>query len=134
MANQAVQQKETQDVERVERTRSGRTFLPATDIVETENEIILYTDMPGVDEKSVDITLENGLLTIQGNVAVSEDNEDLESVYTEFQVGDYYRSFTLSDEIDREKIQAKLKDGVLKLVLPKAETVKARKITVEAGE
>ena len=134
MANQAVQQKETQDVERVERTRSGRTFLPATDIVETENEIILYTDMPGVDEKSVDITLENRLLTIQGNVAVSEDNEDLESVYTEFQVGDYYRSFTLSDEIDREKIQAKLKDGVLKLVLPKAETVKARKITVEAGE
>lgn len=133
MANQAVQQKETQEIERVERTRSGRTFLPATDIVETENEIILYSDMPGVDEKSLDITLENRLLTIQGNVATSEE-DNLEPVYTEFQVGDYYRSFTLSDDIDREKIQAKLKDGVLKLVLPKAETVKARKITVQAGE
>ncbi|HDQ44971.1 MAG TPA: Hsp20/alpha crystallin family protein [bacterium] len=133
MAEKAVQKMESQEVERVERTRSGRTFLPPTDIIETESEIILLADMPGVDEKTVDIILENKLLTIQGNVETRDDN-NLQTVYAEFESGDYYRAFTLSDDIDRERIQAKLKNGVLKLVLPKAETAKSRKIAVHTGE
>jgi HSP20 family molecular chaperone IbpA len=87
--------------------------------------------MPGVDEKSVDITLEKDLLTICGHVT-EETPENHRLVISEYGTGDYQRTFTLSNEIDREKIQASVKDGVLKLLLPKAETARTRKIPVMA--
>jgi len=89
--------------------------------------------MPGVDEKSVDINLEKNILSIYGKVDLSTP-DDVRLVYSEYGIGDYQRSFTLSGEIDKDKIKATLKNGVLKLILPKAEPLKAKKITVEAGE
>lgn len=127
-----LQKQESQAIHEPERTRSGKAFVPATDIIETDEAIILLSDMPGVHEKAVDITLENNLLTIQGCVN-QEQSKDRQLVYSEYEVGDYYRSFTLSDTVDRDGITAELKNGVLKLTLLKAEKAKARQIKVNVG-
>jgi len=115
---------------KVERTSSRPVFVPPTDIYETEDSIVLLADMPGVDEKSVDIRLEKGALTIMGQVE-PEEYEDARPQYVEYRVGDYERAFTLSDEVDSEGISASLKDGVLRLELKKKEEVKPRRITVK---
>ena len=126
----SVQKKESENVNKTERTRSGKVFTPATDIVETPDHIILSVDMPGVDEKNIHITLENNVLTIRGDVIQdSPDNYNL--LYSEYDNGDYYRSFTLSNKIDRDKIEAKYKNGVLRLYLPKAEELKPRQIKIK---
>jgi HSP20 family molecular chaperone IbpA len=88
--------------------------------------------MPGVDENSVDITLEKNILTINGYVE-AETPENYSLAYAEYEVGDYQRSFTLSNQIDFEKIEAAVQQGVLRLRLPKAGPAKARKITVKAA-
>lgn len=126
-----IQKKEAELDKGVERTRNTRVFTPAVDIIEKNNDLVLMADMPGVDEKSIDITLEKNLLTIFGRVE-PEIPANHRLVYSEYGVGDYQRTFTLSDEIDREHIRASVKDGVLKLVLPKAEKVKMKKIAVAA--
>ena len=115
----------------VERTSPRRLYSPAVDIVEKEGDIILFADMPGVDENSVDITVEKDLLTIQGTVE-PDIREGHRLALSEYGIGDYRRTFTLSNEIDREHIQANIKDGVLRLTLPKAEEAKTRKIAVSA--
>lgn len=130
-ANKEVQKKEAQAPEGVERTRDRRVFVPTVDILERNEDILLIADMPGVDEKSVDITLEKNLLTITGYVE-PEVPDKHKLVYAEYSVGDYQRTFTLSDEIDKEKIQATVRNGVLRLMLPKAETAKVKKIAVKA--
>jgi HSP20 family molecular chaperone IbpA len=116
----------------VERTRSQRVYIPRTGIYEVEDAILLVANLPGVDENSVDITLEKNLLTIKGYVGAYAP-EGYSLAYAEYEVGDYERSFTLSDEIDRENIEAEVRDGVLHLRLPKAEPVMAKKIAVKAG-
>jgi HSP20 family molecular chaperone IbpA len=113
----------------IERTRARRVYTPNVDILEEKNEIVLLADMPGVDENSVDLTLEKDLLTIHGNTA-SQIPENHRLVVSEYGVGDYERTFTISDEIAKDKIHASVKDGVLKLVLPKAEKAKTKKIPV----
>jgi HSP20 family molecular chaperone IbpA len=125
--------KESESTDVVEKTRSARIYKPNVDIVERDGDIVLTADMPGVDEKSVDINLEKNILSIYGKVDLSTP-DDVRLVYSEYGIGDYQRSFTLSGEIDKDKIKATLKNGVLKLILPKAEPLKAKKITVEAGE
>ncbi len=115
-----------------ERTKPRRVFKPDVDIVERKDDTVLTTDMPGVDEHSLDITLENNIITIKGAV----DPKILEGyrlAYGEYEVGDYERAFTLSDEVDKDRIQASIKNGVLKLVLPKAAIAKTRKIAVTAA-
>lgn len=115
-----------------ERTRARRTFIPRVDIYETNADLVLMADMPGVDKESVDITLEKNVLTITGNVELAQpDNYDL--AYAEYEVGDYQRSFTLSSEIDREKIEAVVQNGVLRLRLPKVGQARAKKIAVKAA-
>lgn len=109
--------------------KNRKIYAPAVDIFETANNILVIADMPGVDEKSVDITIEKNLLTIHGMID-STIHDNLELAYSEYGVGDYHRAFSLSDEIDRSKIKATVKDGVLKLIMPKSETVKTRKIEV----
>jgi len=126
-----IQKKETQLKEGVERTRAKKLYAPAVDIIEGKDDIVVIADMPGVDEKSVDVTLEKETLTIYGKVE-PEIPENHRLSYSEYGVGDYQRAFTLSDEINREKIQATVKNGVLKLILPKAESVKTRKIPIKA--
>ena len=115
-----------------ESTRPGRVFVPAVDILENEEEILILADMPGVTSKSVDIDLRESVLTIQGRISPVEGEKEV-TVYREFDWGDYLRQFTLSDAIDQEKITAKMNLGVLRLTLPKAEKRKPQKIQVTAG-
>jgi HSP20 family protein len=127
-----VEKTEAQTPERVERTRHARTFSPRVDIYEDKNEIYLIADIPGASEEDVDITLEKNVLTLRADVEATPVKEH-SLAYAEYDVGDYERSFTLSDEIDRDKISATVKGGVLHVTLPKAAVVKERKITVKAG-
>jgi HSP20 family protein len=121
----------TENATATERIRNIKTFVPHVDIYETKDALFLSADMPGVDEKSVDVELEKNILTITGRVTI-EETKDKSIVYSEYEVGDYERTFTLSDEIDRERIYAIVKNGVLRLELPKTEKVKPKKIAVKA--
>ena len=115
-----------------ERTRDRLAFVPRADIYETEEAITVVADMPGVDENSLDITLENNVLSIDGYVE-SFRPEGYSLTYAEYRVGDYQRAFTLSDQIDRDGIEAVVKDGVLRLHLPKITEARKRKIAITAG-
>lgn len=115
-----------------ERTRDRPAFVPRADIYETDEAIYVVADMPGVDESSLDITLEKGVLSLNGTVE-PEAPEGYSLAYAEYRVGDYTRSFSLSNEIDQGAIEATLKDGVLRLTLPKVTEAQARKIAVKAG-
>ena len=102
-------------------------FLPPADIYETNDAIVVMAEMPGVGPDGVDITLERRVLTLRGRSAANE-HTGYQRVYNEYADGDYERVFTLSEAIDRDKIEATLRDGVLHLVLPKAELARARRI------
>ncbi|MCE5212898.1 MAG: Hsp20/alpha crystallin family protein, partial [Deltaproteobacteria bacterium] len=115
----------TQSAVATEKIRNVKTFVPRVDIYETKEALFLIADMPGVDEKTVDVELEKNILTISGRVENGK-VKDYSLVFSEYEVGDYERTFTLSDEIDREKIKATVKQGVLRLELPKAEKVKPK--------
>jgi HSP20 family protein len=132
MANndKQLEKQEARNLQSVERTRWGKVFSPAIDIIETGNELKLYADMPGVDQKSIDIMIDQGVLTVQGNVDTTP-IEGYELEYQEYDIGDFHRSFTLSDTVSQENISAVLKNGVLELVLPKAEKAKPKKIEVK---
>lgn len=123
-------EKQQAQMELAETTRSGKTFIPRADIYESGNQITVLADMPGVDENHVDITLEKNVLTIHGHVEPINP-EGYTLAYAEFLIGDYHRAFTLSNEIDRELIDASVKNGVLKLTLPKSKEAAPRKITVK---
>jgi HSP20 family molecular chaperone IbpA len=121
----------TQNTTVTERIRNVKTFVPRVDIYETKEALFLIADMPGVDEKTVDVELEKNILTISGRVENGK-VKDHSLVFSEYEVGDYERSFTVSDAIDREKIKAMVNQGVLRLELPKAEKVKPKKIAINA--
>jgi HSP20 family protein len=114
-----------------ESTRNVPVFIPAVDIYESENELTLLADMPGVPIEAVDIDLNNDQLTIRG--CANCDNGEGRNLLREYETGEYYRQFRLSNAIDRSRIEASMKDGILKVVLPKAEALKPRKITVNAS-
>ena len=122
----------TQNTTATERIRNVKTFVPRVDIYEAKEALFLIADMPGVDDKTVDVELEKNILTISGRIENGK-FKDHTLVFSEYEVGDYERSFTLSDEIDREKIKATVKQGVLRLELPKAEKVKPKKIAIQAA-
>jgi HSP20 family protein len=115
-----------------ERTKTTKVYVPRADIYETKDSIVLVVDMPGVDEKAADITLEKNVLTINGAVEPLTFNGH-SVAYAEYDMGDYQRAFTISNEVDRNRIEAKVKNGVLRVILHKAEQVKARKITIKAA-
>ena len=125
---------EKQEVEETgaERTRDRLAFVPRADIYETEEAITVVTDMPGVDETTLDITLEDNVLSINGYVEPMEP-EGYSLAYAEYRVGDYQRAFTLSNQIDRDGIEAVIKDGVLRLYLPKITEARKRKIDIKTG-
>lgn len=113
--------------ESAQRVAPRPVFLPPADIYETKDTIVVMAEMPGVPPDGVDITLERRVLTIRGRSA-SNEHGGYQRVYNEYADGDYERVFTLSENIDREKIEATLRDGVLHLTLPKAEAARARRI------
>ncbi len=116
----------------VERTRNNPVFTPNVDILEQTDTLLITADMPGVDEKSIDITIEEGVLTLRGSVELPEHkNESL--LYHEYHVGSFERSFRLNQEIDVDKVEASVKNGVLTVVLPKSEKAKPKVIQVKAG-
>jgi len=132
MTDQELAVKDKKEVTREEPTRPGRAYQPEVDIFETTEGLWLWADMPGVDDKSISVDLADGVLTIEGGVAL-DDYKDLTPVYTEYNVGNYTRRFAISSDIDAEKIEARVRNGVLELKLPKAEKAKPRKIAVSAG-
>lgn len=113
-----------------ERTRNGTTYTPRFDIVETDDELVLYGDLPGVAKDDLDVRFENGELTVQAKVASR--HAEHEFLYGEYGIGDFHRSFSISQTIDAEKISAELHNGVLTLHLPKVETAKPRRIAVKS--
>jgi HSP20 family protein len=132
MAEKEMQKREASSPVETERTQARKVFIPRVDICETKDAIVLLADMPGVDEKSIDITLEKSVLTLLGRVE-PDTYEGYRAAYVEYDAGDYERAFTLSDEIDRDRIDASVKNGVLRLTLPKAEPVKLKKINVKSA-
>ena len=113
-----------------EQTRPGMVFTPAVDILETDKEITLLADMPGVKAEGLNIDLRENTLTLDGDVK-SPQGSDETDVLREYRVGKYYRQFTLSQVIDQGKIGAEMKDGVLRLRLHKVEAATPRKISVK---
>ena len=130
MSPQELQVQQKREVEKKqESTIPARVYLPVTDILETDAALVLALEMPGVDRERVNVELLGGVLTIQGQIDFAK-YQGLSPVYTEYNVGNYARSFELSSDIDRDRIKAELTDGVVMLTLPKAERAKPRKITV----
>src|SRR2546428_3009417 len=120
MASQELTTHEKQELKQGEQTRPGRTYIPDVDIYETTDSLWLWADMPGVDENSLEVHVADGVLSLEGRVALQE-YDSLSPVYTEYNVGNYARRFSLSDAIDIERIKARMTNGVLELELPKAE-------------
>ena len=112
-----------------EQTVPGKFYVPYTDIHETGEALVVTMEMPGVEKKNVEVGLEKNVLSVEGRVDFAP-YEDFEPLYTEYNVGHFRRSFTISSEIDREKIAAAIDDGVLTLHLPKAAEQVARTIAV----
>lgn len=126
-----MQKKEAEKADLVERTRAAKIYNPDVDIMEGKDRIVVIADMPGVDENSIDITLDENVLTIYGKVDWKAP-EKMKLTHAEYGIGDYQRIFTISGEINREKIEANVKDGVLRLTMPKNDAPKMRKIAVQA--
>ncbi len=131
MARELAKKQREGDGAVAERTRNAATYTPRFDIVETEGELLLYGDLPGVSKDNLAIDFENDNLSIEGKVEPRHAGHDF--VYGEYGIGDFHRSFTITEAIDAEKISAELRNGVLTLHLPKTEAVKPRKIAVKAG-
>ena len=116
----------------VARLRETPVFVPGVDIRETEAGVTLVADMPGIDAKSIHVDLDKNVLTVRGT-SVTEPPEGCSLAYQEYRTGDYERAFTLGDHIDRAAIEATVKDGVLRLLLPKAKEIPPKRIAVKAG-
>ena len=115
-----------------EQTRPGVVFTPAVDIFETEKEITLLADMPGVQAADLNIDLHENVLSLDGEVNAPEGLGEAD-IIREYRTGKYYRQFTLSQVIDQGKIDAEMKDGVLRLSLPKVEAATPRRIAVKSS-
>ena len=128
--SQALQPQEKKElVSKDENTAPVRYFVPATDIFETEHALTVVMEVPGVDRGAIDIGLENDVLKIEAKIDWAKYG-GMEPLYTEYMIGHYRRSFSLSNKIDQSKIGAEMKDGVLTITLPKAEEAKPRKISI----
>jgi HSP20 family protein len=112
-----------------DKTVPGRYYVPSADIYETDDALRVVMEIPGVERKDVNVALENDILRIDAPIDFSK-YEGMEPVYTEYNVGHYTRSFTLSTKIEQEHISAQFKDGVLTLNLPKAKEAQPRRIQI----
>lgn len=109
-------------------------WMPAVDIKEEPNQFVIFADVPGVDPKNIEVTMENGVLTMKGERSTESEEEREGYTRVERVRGTFYRRFTLPDTADAGKIGAKVRNGVLEVTIPKQERVHPRKITVEATE
>ncbi len=114
------------------RTREKRQFVPLTDIYENDDAINIVASMPGIDENSVEVTVDNDIISIYGKVA-DQKPSGMKLIYSEYIVGDYQRSFEFGDSIDKENISASVTNGELHVVLPKSMQAKTRVIPVNVA-
>ena len=130
MSPQELQVQKKRELEgKEESTVPARTFVPTADIYDDRDSLKVILEMPGVEKGNVDVRVEEGVLFVEGRLDLTK-YRGLQPLYTEYNIGNYARSFRLSNAIDRDKIGAELKDGVLSLTLPKAEKAKPRTIQV----
>ena len=130
MANTGVAKRNNRELQTTEQLSSSVTYTPRVDIVETEEETLLYADLPGVRPDDLDVQFENGELAIRGKCAPRHGGGTL--LFSEYGVGDFYRAFGIAQEVDASRISAELKNGVLTLRLPKSEAVKPKRIEVKS--
>jgi HSP20 family molecular chaperone IbpA len=114
---------------KAEKTLPSRYFTPLTDIYETEEALTVVMEMPGVEKKDLDVQLESDTLRVEGRIDVSK-YDGLDPLYSEYNVGHFARSFSLSGAIDAKRIAAVLEDGVLTLTLPKVEAARPKRIPI----
>jgi HSP20 family protein len=131
MATESTLEKQPDQSATAERTRSGHFFRPNVDIVEQKDELVLLADMPGVKPGDIEVNFEDGELSVHGRV-LPRYADAKEFLLAEYGVGDFYRTFRVSEQIDSTKIHAEYRNGVLTLHLPKVEAVKPRRIAVKA--
>ena len=130
MSPQELQVQQKRELEaKQEATASARTYIPGADIFEAEHALSVVLEMPGVDKSNVDVSIEARVLIVEGRVDFSK-YEGMRPVYTEYNVGHYRRTFSLSNKIDQSAIAAEMRDGVLTVTLPKAEEAKPRRIAI----
>jgi len=124
----AVQEKK-ELVSKEEKTVPARYYVQNTDILETDDALTVVMEIPGVEKKNVDVSIENDVLRVEGRIDFTK-YDGMEPLYTEYNVGHFARAFTLSDKIDQQQITAQLDDGVLTLTLKKAKEAMPRKIAI----
>jgi HSP20 family protein len=129
----AVEEKREVDTSIHQELRSGNWFVPAADIYETPEEVVLVMDMPGVCFDCAHLNLVDDELVVTGHVTHGEDHDDY-VLYREYDVGHYHRHFGLPEVIDRSKISAVMADGVLSVTMPKVEDAKPRRIPIKVSE
>ncbi len=112
-----------------EQTVPGKHYAPYTDIFELNDALLVVMEIPGVDRDDTNINVEKNILSVEGRINHAK-YDGLSPVYTEYNIGHYRRSFSLSNEIDQEGITAKIEDGVLTLRLPKTKDVSPKRIEV----
>jgi len=128
--SQSLQPQEKKElVSKGENTAPVRYFVPATDIFETEDALTVVMEVPGVGREAIDISLENNVLKIEAKIDPAK-YDGMEPLYTEYNVGHFSRSFTLSNKIDQQQISAKLEDGILTLILKKVKEATPRRISI----
>ncbi|ACH40658.1 MAG: alpha-crystallin/Hsp20 family ATP-independent chaperone [uncultured bacterium] len=129
--NSLTERNDERNVQTREETRSNERYIrPAVNIVETEEGLFLTADLPGVAKGDIDVNVEKGILTI---TAPAKSTLMGTPVYSEFQLGNYYRQFTIPESLDHEKAKADFVNGILTLRIPKAEIAKPRRIEVQIG-
>jgi HSP20 family protein len=130
VGEQELQVQQKREVDKAqEPTTPMRAFLPTTDIFENDDALTVVLEMPGVDNSNIDVDIENGVLTVEGRINFDK-YKGMQPIYSEYNVGPYRRSFRISNRVDQDKIKAEMRDGVITLVLPKAEEAKPRRIEV----
>ena len=131
MSEQELKIQHKQEVEhKGEETKPGKYFVPAVDIFETDQDVTVIAEMPGVRPGNIEVTLEDDVLTIKGGKE-TEEHANARILLQEYESGSYQRRFTVAETIDQNKIKASLNNGLLKVILPKTEPAKTRKIEVQ---
>jgi HSP20 family protein len=132
MTEQELKVQQRKEVQQEESTKDQKTFVPAVDIFETENEVTVIAEMPGVGPNGADVDLEEDVLTIRGDM---EDSplEGARTLVQEYESGSYLRRFTVAETIDQEKISASMSGGLLTIILPKMEPAQPKKIEIKVS-
>jgi len=130
MANQSLEvQQKKEVVAKGEKTVPARYYVPSTDIYETDDALKVVMEVPGVDRKNVEVKLEDDELRVDARIDFAH-YEGMEPLYTEYNVGHFARTFSLSQSIDQSKIDASLNDGILTITLKKVDQAQPRRIEI----